>query len=300
MDAPLCPRCGFAVVFWTAGRLPFCAECGWNFEDVCKSFRKNGRHAAWIVGALPFLVGVRLLGHRANWSAALILFGIAGAVVALVASTRSRQNRRMEALRDAIERKPGSDLSSKSPAELPARAATFGESLRSLPRPRPVRLTPQTRATIWVLRVVPVFFAYWALHDLLFPRRPIGMVSGPAISALLLLMSVFAWFLLPRSLRRESRLLLLASGEVAIGRVTTSARRFPGVGVSFRFRDLNGKLFEGQGANHSEYRLDGTYIPVFYAAQNPADCVPICALNYELAWPKETSAAVGLSRSEPS
>jgi hypothetical protein len=294
VDAPLCPRRGFAVVFWTAGHLPFCAECGWNFEDVCESFRKNSRHAAWIVGALPFLVGVRLLGHRANWSAALILFGIAGAVVALVASTRSRQNRRMEALRDAIERKPGSDLSSKSPAELPARAATFGESLRSLPRPRPVRLVTQARAAIWMVRVIPLFLAYWALHDLIFPMRPIGMMSGPGISTILLLLSLFVWFLAPRSLKRESHLPLLAAGEVAMVRATTSSRRFPGAGIRFQFR------VEGQGANHTEYRLDGTYIPVFYDAQNPANYVPSCALNYELALPKEAATAAGLSRTEPS
>ena len=90
MDAPLCPRCGFAVIYWTAGRFPFCAECGWNFDEVHKNLGKNERSTAWIVGALPFLVGALLVRHRANWSAALILFGIAGAIIALVASTRFR------------------------------------------------------------------------------------------------------------------------------------------------------------------------------------------------------------------
>ena len=293
MDAPVCPRCGFTVVFWIAGRLPFCAECGWNFEDASKSFHKNGHHAAWIVGALPFLVGVLLLRRPATWWAALTLFGIAGAFVVLVASTGFRGNRRLETLRDAIKRKPGSDLSSAAPAELPVRAVAYGESPRSLPRPRSVRLTSQTRAAIWVLRVIPVFLAYWALHDLLFPTRPIGMMSSPGVSAMLLLIGILAWFLLPRQLGREARLPLLAAGEIAIARMTKSSSRFPGRGVIFQFRGLDGRLVEGRGPNHTEYRLDGTYIPVFYDVQNPANCVPSCALNYELALPKGVVVAVG-------
>jgi hypothetical protein len=71
-----------------------------------------------------------------------------------------------------------------------------------------------------------------------------------------------------------------------------------GVEVAFEFCDAAGNLVRAQRANHTGFLPQGTYMPIFYDAQNPSNCVPACALNYELVLPESMAATDYLGRSK--
>jgi hypothetical protein len=291
MYAPLCPRCGLPVAYFRGNvSRAYCGECGWNLNEVSGSFRKQDAFFVWIVAGFSVLIAIPALLHGISWRGVLILFGVPGTIAALGLFGNTKTRTRVDNLLYAVAKKPGADLSSATPETMPAKIITYVESLRSLPRPRQTRLNSITRTVIWLARLLPVFLGYFAFRSLFFPADRFGNFPGSALYLLTALFAIGLWFLIPIQLKNDPRLGLLIDGEIAMGRITPVSRWQQGTKVAFEFHDAVGNLARAQGANHTGYLLEGTYVPVFYDTQNPANCVPACGLNYELVLPEGMAA----------
>jgi hypothetical protein len=287
MDAPLCPRCG-ADTSWFAGaaRLPYCNDCGWNLDEVYQGHQKHDRLFSWLICGFAVLICIPVIIHNPR-RGILLLGGVLALAPLLILSVgRSKTTLRLKATREAVTQKPGSDLSSTAPIEMPPRVATYGEALRAIPRPRQIRLIGVARAAIGMVRAIAGVLALVAIRDLLFPHQRITEFSDALLPIGLLFLAFLLWFLVPIPLRKELRRDLLVNGEVVVARMAPIPPWWRGERISFEFRDANGRLIRGQSVNQGHAPAAGAYVPVFYDAQNPENCAPACALNYDLVVPE--------------
>ena len=166
---------------------------------------------------------------------------------------------------------------------MPRGVVAYAEALRAIPRP-----------AIAMIRVMGGILVFVVVHDLLFPVHTIMMISNALSSMGLLLSGATFWFMVPVPLRREPRLNLLVNGEVLLARVARVSQRWgKGERLGFEFHDVNGKLVRGQGANHDGFPMAGAFVPIFYDPQNPENCAPAFALNYELVLPQGFAPSAG-------
>jgi uncharacterized protein (DUF983 family) len=294
MYVSLCPRCGLPVVYFgRESSRPYCRECGWNLNLVTAGFRKQDHFFVWMIVGIGLLIAIHASLHGITWRTFLLLYGTLGVISALGFFVKKKTTTRVENLLNAVASRPDADLSSAAPEIMPAKVITYVKALRSLPRPRQTQLNSLSRSVIWMFRVIPVFLGYQAVHSLVSPANRLEKFPGPGLYLLEALLAIGLWYLLPFRFKKEPRLTLLTNGEIAMGRITPVSRWQQRMKVAFEFHDTIGNLVRAQGANHTGYLLEGTYVPVFYDAQIPANCVPACALNYELVL-SEGMAAIHL------
>ena len=141
----------------------------------------------------------------------------------------------------AVASKPGAELSSTAPEITPAKVIGFAESLHSLLRPRQTRMNDMSRVTIWILRMVPVFWGFSVVHTLVSPANRVGKFSGPSFYVLEALLAIELWFLLPLHFKKEPRIALLVDGGIATGKSLPVPRLRQGVEVAFEFCDAGRK-----------------------------------------------------------
>jgi hypothetical protein len=75
-----------------------------------------------------------------------------------------------------------------------------------------------SRITIWILRIVPVFWGFSVVHTLVSPAKRVGKFSGPGFYILEALLAIGLWFLLPLHFKKEPRIALFVDGEIATGK----------------------------------------------------------------------------------
>jgi hypothetical protein len=159
--------------------------------------------------------------HDILWHAFLFVYGglrtVTAAGVFGIRNNTSRTNNLLRAVA-SVASKPGVELSSTAPEITPAKVIGFAESLHSLPRPRQTRLNAMSRVTIWILRIVPVFWGFSVVHTLVSPANRVGKFSGPGFYILEALLAIGLWFLLPLHFKKEPRIALLVDGEIAPGK----------------------------------------------------------------------------------
>jgi hypothetical protein len=219
MEGPPCPRCGAPA--WGARNLslPYCNDCGWNLDEVCRLYHKHDRSFAWVVCGFAVVIGIPAIIRNPQKGVLLLVVMLAFSMLAIFSVGRSRSALRLKATRQAVAQRPGSDLSCATPNIMPTGVVGYAEALRAIPRPRAVRLKVVTRMAIAMIRVRGGIFVSVVVHDLLFPAPTIMMISNALSSIGLLLSAAMFWFMVPVPLRKEPRLNLLVNGEVLLARV---------------------------------------------------------------------------------
>jgi hypothetical protein len=235
--------------------------------------------------------------HDIPWHAFLFVYGGLGTVTAAgVLGIRNGTSRTNNLLR-AVASKPGAELSSTAPEITPAKDRLRGIS----PFPAPPSSDSAERH---VARHhldssdSSRLGGFSVVHTLFSPANRVGKFSGPGFYILEVFLAIGLWFLLPLHFKTEPRIALLVDGEIATGKSLPVPRLRQGVEVAFEFCDAAGNLVRTQRANHTGFPPEGTYMPIFCDAQNPSNCVPACALNYELVLPESMAATHHLGRSK--
>lgn len=280
MDLAFCPRCGADV------RLPYCRDCGWNLDEVYRHSRKHDRSFAWMVCAFGVAICIPVIINDPRKGILALVIVLAFTLFVTFSTKYSKSTLGLNAMRVAVAKKPGTDLSSAVPDIMPARVVAYGEALRSIPRPRTVRLTGGARGTILMLRIIAGLFAAIALRFLAFPAQRVLKSSDALLFIGLLLFAAVLWFLAPIPLRKERRLDLLVNGEVILARVARAPQWWRGGRFTFEFQDTTGRLIRGEAACDEHAPVEGAYIPVFYNSLNPENCAPTFALNYAVVPPQ--------------
>jgi hypothetical protein len=163
--------------------------------------------------------------------------------------------------------------------------------VRSLERPRQVQFNKSARRARTVTKIFPIGMWLWGTHDLLFPHHPISMAAHGPIEArvwaiVVLGCGTLMWVFSQRLFENKREFTLLKEGQVVLGRVVGSTRglmRSPG--VTYEFRDSQGRLLQGEGSNMQEMLNEDSHVVVFYDPQTPENSVALDATNYELAKP---------------
>jgi hypothetical protein len=163
--------------------------------------------------------------------------------------------------------------------ELLHRALQVDQDLAHSSAPRQVVLT--ARGTIWTALFIAVFgggaaslayllFSHWGLRPL---HEELLAIAVPGLFFFGMLVYSLLW------VRRDH--ILLATGSIALaivlGRNYRSNRRGYGyIQIGYKFRDSNGDMHDGKGADYSGSYAEGSAVAVFYNPENPKRQVPHC------------------------
>jgi uncharacterized protein (DUF983 family) len=271
MPLILCPECGTRAAgansFWGYEK-PYCSSCGWNVPAAIESQRALLRQfgIALCIGAAFFV----MFSFVTSDSTTLIAFLVLAAVLLAACLLTWKKLKTLTALEQAPAASPASVLAAKENTRR-ERTATF-EHVRSLPRPRPVRLkiVPRVIAVLFPLSLV--FSFYFGFQ--LFAGQPAATGALPDKGLLLLFAFMLAtwfgicgWTLL--CARRDRG--LLADGEVSLATITNQWKeggRNPVSKVAFTFRDAAGRLVASQATDNSRSLYEQTQTLVFYDPLN--------------------------------
>ncbi len=285
-----CPQCHAAAVL--AGGKPYCARCGWNRDAVEKQLRGTARMWPWTSVIFLLLAAAWAGWFLRDWRAVLIAAGVPGAAFALVYIFIRRNLAKFLALK--------SEHASPAAAVEPALAASIAESetppievseqyrvLRSLPRPRPVRISRRGKTSTTLVTAIGIVFALVLLSNLYLAwiksgrafrfDRHTGILAGAALLILLILMTI------PKGLAREKK--LLANGEVTLARVVGQWQSRNGFSIRYEFRDPADKTVRNLASDYTRSLYEGMTVAVFYDAQKPSRQVAQCASLYEIVMP---------------
>ena len=296
---PDCPYCNAKVAYIRGGSknrpivtLPYCVSCGWNIPFAQKGLTSQWRWTILVMfGFGMFIVtqiSVLIATHPPmQWHGAVLLVGFTAmwVFVAYVLPNRKfkKDLRELASLRAAAEArsKAGESRRSDLPVPDPATVELF-DSIRSTPRPRPVRFNSTARLAVHLSRGFALAYALGATRVLLFPIASLGVSSSRLLAVGLFVFAVVLWFAFSMAAKLGDRTGLIRNGEVALGRVLTRE----GPKIACEFSDAKGRVVQGKGKNLGQNVQEGMFIPVFYDPQDPADHVALCGSWYEIALPR--------------
>jgi hypothetical protein len=163
--------------------------------------------------------------------------------------------------------------------ELLHRAHEIDQHLVQSAPPRRVALA--SRGTLWTILFLVGFggaftaFAYLLVNRWNWQqwREEFLAFALPAMFFLAMLVYSLAW------IRRDRA--LLATGNVALAivierRRISNSRGYSYTQVRYKFRDPEGQLHDGKGAEYSGFYSEGNAVAVFYDPANPKRQVPYC------------------------
>ena len=280
-----CPMCHSPLI--SAGKLRYCAQCGWQKEQTEKQLRLNLKMVPIAFAVMTLILMALFLRSGARtqngWLLAVFLSFPLIALVITYAVTRRN-------LKILLAQPPPSSAMVRAVAEAATEAARsaalspkYQAVLKTVP-PRRLRLsrrgTFNLSLTLIVLLIfagimaVQLYRAWGATHSFTqFGFREWGMAG---FALLLLLMLIWQW----RVLDRERD--LLVNGEVATAKILEKLGSRSASAVKYEFQDSMGEKHVKIGTDYTQRLEVGMNVPVFYDRQNPNRQVPACGAFHEV------------------
>ena len=283
MSKPQCPMCKAPLV--NAGKLRYCAACGWQKEQTERQLRLNLKMVPIAFGAMTLLLVVLFARSsvRAHGQAWLIGVFLTFPLIALVVSYAvTRRN-----LRKLLAQPPPTAVAVE--ARVAGADATAGMNaqyqalLRTAP-PRRLRMSRRGTFNLSLTLIVLLIFAgimgvqlfrAWAVAHTFatFGLREWGMTG---FALLLLLMLVWQWRVIDR--QRD----LLTNGDVAAAKVTEKFGSRNASAIKYEFEDFAGRKHVKVGTDYTQKLETGMSVPVFYDHENPDRQVPASGTFHEV------------------
>jgi hypothetical protein len=267
-----CPECGTraagANAFWGYEK-PYCSLCGWNIPAAIETQRallQQFRLALYI--ATGFFA---LLAFFTRDSTTLIVFLFLLAILLAVNLLTSTKIKTLTRLQQAT----GLAAASVNDAKEKARLArnTKLEHVRSLPRPRRVRLKIVPRVIAVLFPVSFLFILYFGFQLLASHSQAAGAFPDDGsllvLGFMLAIWSGICLWILARA-RRDRR--LLQDGEIALATITSQwmeGQRHPAHKVAYTFSDASGQQIESQTTDSSRSLYERMETWVLYDPLNP-------------------------------
>lgn len=283
MHPVLCPRCGIGVSYFRRERVgPYCGECGWNLGWVSAISRRPNWFFLKALLACGLLIPIQTLTREISWPGAALEFGVLSSVAALLYLGLTKQRKRAENLVNTIAQKQGADLSSNSPNDPPEKVLACEESLRASP-PKVIFYSLK-RTVVWLARILPVILVYVAARPLFYAGYRLEGFRGPTLYLVQTLLALGLWFFLSMVVKQKPLPAQLLKGGISMAKIMpVPGRSSRGVAL-FEFHDVSGNLVRSERPSNTGLLYQGTYVPVFYDAENPERCIAACDLNYEVAY----------------
>jgi hypothetical protein len=285
-----CLRCGETCQrLESRGNPPlfYCSVCGWNVStaQIHLANVRFGLRFGMVLSAimLPLVIAASPNRRNSLEDCVLIALLLAG-MVWFVQRRLSRDSRRLAQIDEKVAKLDSYETNALKPDS--ETLAEF-ERVSSLSRPRSIRLNKSSRSALLVMRIIPVGMWLWGIHDLIFPRHPIGLAEQSPLQARacavgLFVLGVVLWFLFNKSFEKKAHLEVLRNGEVALARITRAvSRRVVTPVMEYTFCVPNGALVHGQGEDIGGIHNEGDHLIVLYPRQAPEKSLPLCATNYE-------------------
>jgi hypothetical protein len=284
MPKPACPTCHAEAT--SAGKLRYCAHCGWQKKQTESQLRLNLKIVPIAFAVMVLVLGFLFFrGGAHTQNAGLIAFFLTFPLIALTMSyVVTRRHLKVllaqpppSAVADAASTVSGAG------AAVPSLAPQYEAILKTLP-PRTLRMsrrgTFQLTLTLAVLFVfvgvilVQIYRAWAAAHSFAaFGFREWGLAG---FALLLLLMLVSQW----RAMDRERD--LLTNGEAVAARITQKFGSRNASAIKYEFEDFSGQKHSSTGTDYTQKLEEGMSVPVFYDRENPNRQVPACGTFHEV------------------
>lgn len=296
-----CPCCGAAtqlVQSKTKPELAYCASCGWNVARVQQVIALRSRSlkfglivmAALLGSALIFSPNKRNSLESAGFVAALVI-----SFVVISQKRLSKESRKLATLSadSNAGTLAGNSGQGKRTAPKPDTAilAEF-DRLRSLPRPRTLRLNAAARSALYLVMIFPVGMWLWGIHDLIAPDHPISFSKSRGDArrsgTIMLALGVVTWFTFSRLYKNKVELDLMKNGEIALAQVVQappSSSAFS-LKVAYEFTDTGNRTVEGKDLDIERGLDEGTWFLLLYDPERPEHRLALRGSNYEFAGPK--------------
>lgn len=277
--------CHAAMV--NAGKLRYCARCGWQKDQTEKQLRLNLKMIPIAFGVMTLvLIALFVRSGARTQNAGLISLFLSFPLLALVVTYLvTRRNLKV--------------LASQAPptAEMVAAVAKQAEGhvevspkyqalLKTVP-PRRLRMSRRGKFNLTLTLLVLLTFSgimgvqlyrAWAqTHSFAeFGVREWGMTG---FALLMLLMLVWQW----RAMDRERDLLI--NGEVAAATIVEKLGSRSASAIKYEFRDFAGEKHTSIGTDYTQRLEVGMNVLVFYDRENPNRQVAACGTLHEVTTP---------------
>ena len=248
-----CPRCGTLAVF--AERNPYCPKCHWNLEKTRRTLRPTIPGTLWLVVWFAFAIYV----VKAPWF--FLLFAVGAVVYGGIKTFRAWQS---------LPKITAEQLASRALVAPPVRQLEFSATRKSGDYSYLLLLIPPLFVVIgasmfpWT-RLVPYFHQSpnWSqLWDVALPG--FFMAVGSTVGFKLL--------------KQRYAMKKVLRVPVCVWGVVTQATED---GLRYRFRDLIGVEYTGDGNEYSGDYYEEMEVPVVYERDNPKNNLPVSALYDE-------------------
>jgi len=270
-----CPLCGSPVrlrQFFDRGNKPFCSQCGWNLDRAEAALGETRSTLKFmIVAVLGVGVFAAFAALRSHDIWLLFLPGLF-ALVALAPLWNYLATRKAINSAKAATFPAAPKISSPGDPQV--------ESLRSVPRPRRVRVEFQGTLALITVLVALIFLCLFPLvlstwHDAPLDSRNSALIPIVFLSAIILVMVI------PIVMRKKKNWPLLRDGEVALGRVTAQRKIYKGktsyMQIDFEFRINTGQLITNTQTDLTERVFEYMIVPVFYDPLDPSRNTALCS-----------------------
>ncbi|HWF38367.1 MAG TPA: hypothetical protein VG322_07605 [Candidatus Acidoferrales bacterium] len=295
MSKPECPMCKAPLA--SAGKLRYCASCGWQKDQTERQLRLNLRMVPIAFSAMMLILVVlfarsKARTHGEGWLIAVFLTFPLIALVVSYAVTK-RNLKKLLALPP-----PTAKAVQARAASTESVAQEMNPQCQALLRtaaPRRLRMSRRGKfnlsLTLMVLLIfagimaVQLFRAWMAARSFAnFGFREWGMTG---FGLLLLLMLVWQWRVLDR--QRD----LLANGEVVAAKVTEKFGSRNAAAIKYEFEDFSGRKHVKVGTDYTQKLEPGMIVPVFYDRENPDRQVPASGTFHEVVVQEPPSERIG-------
>jgi hypothetical protein len=267
-----------------AGKLRYCAQCGWQKKQTESQLRLNLKMVPIAFAAMVLILGFMFFrsGARAQ-NAGLIAFFLTFPLIALAVSyIVTRRN-----LKILLAQPPPIATVASAAIGMRAPVLELGPQYEALLKTSPPRKLRMSRRgtfhltlTLVVLFVfagvilVQLYRAWVAAHSFAnFQIREWGLAG---FALLLLLMLVSQW----RAMDRERDLLM--NGEVVPARITQKFGSRNASAIKYEFEDFSGQKHSSTGTDYTQKLEEGMSVPVFYDRENPNRQVAACGTFHEV------------------
>jgi hypothetical protein len=284
MPKPECPKCHASAI--SAGKLRYCAQCGWQKKQTEAQLRLNLKMIPIAFAVMVLLLGFLSLRNAARTqNAGMIGLSLTLPLIALAVSYAvTKRNLKILLAQPPPAVVTGAE-SGTAGAASPADAVShqYAAILKTSP-PRNLRMsrrgTFQLTLTLAILFsfagviLLQLYRAWTAAHSFAnFQIREWGLAG---FASLLLLMILSQW----RALDRERD--LLTNGEVASARIVQKFGSRSASAIKYEFEDYAGQKHSNAGTDYTQRLEEGMAVPVFYSRDNPDRQVAACGTFHEV------------------
>lgn len=281
----------------SAGKLRYCANCGWQKDQTERQLRLNLRIVPIAFGAMTLILVVLFArsGARTHGQSWLIGVFLTFPLIALVVSYAVTKRNLKKLL---AQPPPTAQAVQARVTSTDSVAREMNPQYQALLRtvaPRRLRMSRRGKfnlsLTLVVLLIfagimtVQLFRAWAAAHSFAtFGFREWGMAG---FGLLLLLMLVWQWRVVDR--QRD----LLANGEVVVAKITEKFGGRNAAAIKYEFEDFAGRKHVKVGTDYTQKLEPGMSVPVFYDHKNPERQVPVSGTFHEVILQEQSYQGIG-------